>query len=418
MAARALKIDKSDGKPALRTFRVDLASGLGKMRLLGDGSLAIPARIARAGVLEYTDNGKTTSEYRDPAEVFSQESLDSFKGVTVTLDHPADGVDPSNWASLSTGHVGDDVRRDGMYVAATVYVKRQDGIEAVKSGDALECSGGYFCTTVEEAGVSFDGVPYTHRQTQVRGNHVALGPKDWGRSGNNVRMYLDAREPTKKDTGDTMDEATKKAVLELLAQLGKLITGAVAPAGEAPSPDPAADAKKGDETPAPAGEKKDDPAAEEQKKADARAAAQADAARADQSRTDEQARIERLVQDSADIRTRAALLGVTSLAGKSNMAIMLEAIKLARPTCDSADMAKRGEVYVRAYFDAIDAKTDSAPKTIASSDAELDALFGRLAGSPSAPKQDSAGSPPAEETAASARDGMLKRQQERNKAYT
>ena len=407
---------------AVRTFRVDLADGLGKIQVRGDGSLAIPARIARAGVLEYTDpkTGAVSNEYRDPKEVFAPDSLESFKGLTITIDHPQGNaedatVSPANWGKLSIGHVGDDVRQDGMYVAATLHVKSQRGIEGVQAGELIECSGGYYCKTLEEQGESFDGVPYTHRQTEIRGNHVALGPENWGRSGNQVRMYLDARDPKQKAKGDSMDEAKKKeaaanlaAAIKALQALQTLMVGEGEP-GEPPAEgetETIENAKKSDEAP---GDDEDEEPIENAKtdeddaakaKADAKAKAFAKA----KAKVDAEASTEQLVQDSIEIRAHAAKLGVTDTAKKSNREVMLAAIKHVH----GEDMAAKNDGYVRAYFDSICAtpKTDSHEMP----DAEVDAIFSALAGKP-APKQDSNDG---EETVEQVREAMLQRQRDRN----
>lgn len=392
----------------MRRLRVDLATGLGKIRLLGDGSIAVPAKISRAGVLEYTlEDGTVVNEYRDPIEVFGQASLDSFKGVTLTDDHPEGDVNADTWQELSIGHVGDDVRREGDYVCATVYVKRADAIKRVQDGTLLECSGGYFCDPVQATGTGFDGLPYTSRQTNIRGNHVALGPKNWGRAGNQVRMYLDAKQPTKTTKGDKMDEAKKKAMGVSLGEAIKALTamqamlaneGGEAPAGEATPP--AADASKangeGEGDKPTAEDKPEDQAAKDSKaaakaKADAAAALAAPAAPAAAPAITADA-IEKQIADGIAIREGARLLGLDSAAmvGKSTTQIMLDSIKHAAP---NAALSSQEPVYVRAFFDAILARSTEVKSTTAVTDA-LDSVFGKIASTPAATTTDSAAPEP------------------------
>lgn len=198
----------------LRTFRLDFSSAksLGKIKQTGDGGLRIPAKLSRTGILDYTyQDGSASAEFRSPEEVFSQDSLDSFRSVTVTKGHPALGVSPDNWKQLAVGHVAEDVRADGNFVAATIVIKDPETVADILAGDLMELSCGYTCK-VEPATGEHDGRKFDNVQREIRGNHVALGPKDWGRAGNDVRLYLDshlaeAKGPEAK--GYTVFDATE-----------------------------------------------------------------------------------------------------------------------------------------------------------------------------------------------------------------
>lgn len=199
-------------------------------RVLGDGSIAIPCRIARTGILEYTYDepegeaagGRTVREYRSPDEVFDRKSLDSFKGITVCNDHPNGEVDPSNWKGTAIGHIGDTVEPDGIFVRGEVIVKDGASIQDAKDGKLRELSAGYTCGIIEEPGVAPDGEPYDAIQVGILANHVALGPAGWGRSGGDVRLYLDskhgrARRVESKRKADNMDPE------ELLAKYNETV---------------------------------------------------------------------------------------------------------------------------------------------------------------------------------------------------
>jgi hypothetical protein len=62
-------------------------------------------------------------------------------------------------------------------------------IAAVERGELVEVSAGYTCR-VEEAEGTFEGVPYSAVQRDIVYNHAALGPKGWGRAGEDVRLRL------------------------------------------------------------------------------------------------------------------------------------------------------------------------------------------------------------------------------------
>lgn len=248
-------------------------------RVLGDGSLAIPARISRTGILEYTYDepegeaagGRTVREYRSPAEVFAPESLESFKGITVCYLHPDSEVNPDNWQSVSIGTVADNVRPDGIFVACDVIVKTADAIAMVKSGEARECSAGYTCGIIEEPGTSPEGEPYDAIQVGILANHVALGPRDWGRSGGEVRLYTDSKHGRARRVEcmrkvDQMDpeellakyNETSKALEEAKAKIAELEAKLAADGAPAKTADGEEEEQTEDGTTPPAGEKKGD----------------------------------------------------------------------------------------------------------------------------------------------------------------
>lgn len=163
------------------------------------GFLKAPARLTRVGVFDYREpGGKVRRELRLPEEVFSADSLDSFQLVPLTNNHPSidDGkVTSKNAGLLQVGTVGQDVARDGSFVAATVLVTDAKAIEQIESGK-VELSCGYFCDLEPAAGVWQDdaGVvhPYDAIQRNIRGNHVALVAM--GRAGKEVRLLLDSQD--------------------------------------------------------------------------------------------------------------------------------------------------------------------------------------------------------------------------------
>jgi len=165
----------------------------------------MPAHISRIGIQSYRTADGISREYRPATEVFSQDTLDSFKGVTVTLDHPASGaVDTRNWRRLAVGHIGDDVRQDGDLTLATVYLDDQDAIDTVRGGTYREVSAGYTTTVRAEDGETPEGERYDAIQTNIRGNHVAIVKR--GRGGPRVRLHLDSNGDQVLEDGMTKEE--------------------------------------------------------------------------------------------------------------------------------------------------------------------------------------------------------------------
>lgn len=155
-----------------------------------EGFLRVDARLTRVGVFTYGDAaGNTWGELRTPEEVFDADSLRSFEMVVLTDDHPQNFVDASNVKEVQVGHVGTDVRKDGDFVSASIVVTDPQVIRSIADGK-VELSCGYTAQVIKEDGVSPNGTPFQARQTNIRGNHVALVTK--GRAGPNCRLLMDS----------------------------------------------------------------------------------------------------------------------------------------------------------------------------------------------------------------------------------
>jgi hypothetical protein len=172
-------------------LRFDIAR-FDKVERTPQGGLRVAANLTRTGVFTYRNaDGTETRELRHPDDVFAADSLASFKQAPLTELHPSKPVDPSNWKELAVGHVGDDVHQDGDHVAAPVSVQDAGAVGKVMRGELKELSAGYTVDIVPGAGV-YQGEKYDARQTNIRANHIAMGPEGWGRGGSTVALRLDA----------------------------------------------------------------------------------------------------------------------------------------------------------------------------------------------------------------------------------
>lgn len=194
---------------------------LGETRYqLADGSLLCKdVPIARTGTQQYLSeelnqddlipdaNGLITA-YRTEDEVFSPETVASFEGMAVTLDHPEDGegnivfVNPANFAELAHGHIQNVRRGTGDkadLLIADVLVKRQEGIDAINAGkNQVSC--GYDAKYIP-AGVG------KAKQTEITGNHLAIVDK--GRAGS--RCAIGDSAPSKPKEKPAMSWLKKLA---------------------------------------------------------------------------------------------------------------------------------------------------------------------------------------------------------------
>lgn len=136
---------------------------------------AVP--IARTGELRYAPDetpipagdGQTIIT-RGAADLFAPETLASFEGKPVTLEHPPDFVTPDTWKMYAVGTV-QNVRRgegeDADKLLADLLLTDARAIEAVRTHKLRELSCGYDAEYFADA-------PGKGRQTAIRGNHVAL----------------------------------------------------------------------------------------------------------------------------------------------------------------------------------------------------------------------------------------------------
>lgn len=137
---------------------------------------------------------------RNEDEVFRPETIASFEGKPVTVNHPDEFVNPENWKNLTVGFVQNVRRGDGAFndlLVADLVITDADGIEYVNL-ELPEVSCGY------EADYTQDSAGYG-RQLNIIGNHVALVDK--GRAGSRcaIQDSIPNEEPVEKKKKSFMD---------------------------------------------------------------------------------------------------------------------------------------------------------------------------------------------------------------------
>ena len=150
--------------------------------------------IARTGPQDYLarelmldgDPERIVTVQRHPEDVFEEATLASFEGKPICDGHPPENVSPENYAAYTKGHV-QNVRRDGDYIVADLYINDANLANEVRNNVKREVSCGYLCNYVP------DGAGY--KQSRIRGNHVAVVPK--GRAGAAVAIHDTAPEAEK-----------------------------------------------------------------------------------------------------------------------------------------------------------------------------------------------------------------------------
>lgn len=164
---------------------------IGKTERTPQGGLRVSAFLTRAGVFEYKRaDGSIQRELRHPDEVFAEDSLATLNDAVLTDLHPGTRVTAKDYKRLSIGHTRNPKRNDN-FVEGVVIVQDEKAVENVDSGHRKELSCGYSCDVVVGAG-EYNGEKYDAAQTNIRYNHVALGPENWGRAGKSVALHLDS----------------------------------------------------------------------------------------------------------------------------------------------------------------------------------------------------------------------------------
>lgn len=182
-------------------------------RELADGSLVVDAVIARTGLQSYENPPRV--EYRSAEEVFSADAMASFELMAVTDQHPSTsrypmGVTIDNRSQLGKGTVvPGSLRRDGDLLVASLHITDANLIAAMRAG-RRQVSCGYFQTNIAEPGVTSDGKPYQRRQTEIRGNHVAI--VDYARAGDIAEARMDSMH------GDSMFKTVEEATAAYQAE--------------------------------------------------------------------------------------------------------------------------------------------------------------------------------------------------------
>lgn len=186
----------------------DRVTASSTVRRTPEGYLVTTARVARSGVQEYLGRevGRpdmpTVKLYRPEDEVFSDATMRSFAHRPMTLNHPSQQVDASNWRDVAVGNTGAKVHRDGDYIVVDLVMMDQKAIAAYEAG-TRELSMGYDAVIDFTSGTTPKGEPYDAVQRQIRNNHLALVGKARGgsalRVGDGAAPVLDAAAQAVQD---------------------------------------------------------------------------------------------------------------------------------------------------------------------------------------------------------------------------
>lgn len=180
--------------------------------------------IARVGAQDYAyfelpeleaKDGVIVAE-RTAGVLFSPETLASFEGKPITIDHPPDFVTPANYMAVARGTVRNVRRGEGAQselMLADLLITDAEAIRRVQSKDLTQVSNGYDADYEQIA-------PGRARQATIVGNHVALvknarcGPVcSIGDSRSNLLPTGDSNMAKKKPAQSSLLEKLRKAFM-------------------------------------------------------------------------------------------------------------------------------------------------------------------------------------------------------------
>lgn len=169
-----------------------------KALITDEGFLKADAVVTRTGVFEYLNkDGSIRYELRHPDDVLKSDSLETLKMIPVTNGHPNVLVNSENAKQLAVGQTGETIVSDAPYIISSLKITDQNTISDIKSGRRKELSLGYLVDLVQEDGV-YNGQPFTHKQTNIRYNHLAV--VEVARAGSAARINLDENDAVQSDS--------------------------------------------------------------------------------------------------------------------------------------------------------------------------------------------------------------------------
>lgn len=139
--------------------------------------------VARTGTQKYLGQelglndkyDEYVTVYRLEEDVFDKAAMASFEGKSVTDNHPYEPVDVNNNSMVDKGHI-QNIRRVGDELVGDLVIKDPNLISVIENNVKREISCGYNC--------KYEPYEDGYRQTDIRGNHVAIVDK--GRAGSHV----------------------------------------------------------------------------------------------------------------------------------------------------------------------------------------------------------------------------------------
>ena len=315
---------------------------LNTRKVTDEGYLIADAVLCRTGVHDYLagelgmdgDPMKLIRVYRSPKEVFSRDSIDSFKLKPITNNHPTSLLDNKTAKAHNVGSIGESVTIDADMLTSKIIITDKQAIDDINSGK-IELSCGYTSDYDFTGGKTEDGQTFDAEQKNIRGNHLAIVAS--GRCGDKCKVLDSQPKGLKMDLTKVkinnvdcdVSTATASMVQQYIADM------------EAKTKESEEEAKKFKAKAKDAEEEKETKDAEEEK----------ETKDAEKAKKDDEEEDDKKESMDAAINARIALIDQAkkvnmdgSYLNKDNKSIMLEALK---QTFDG-----KSSDYITARFDA------------------------------------------------------------------
>lgn len=214
---------------------------LGDTYFTEEGFLVDRPIVTTCGIFEYRrPDGTIRRELRLPEEVFSKESLATYKGKPIVITHDAGLITKDNVDAAGIGTILSEGYQDGNNVRVEIVIHDTDAMRRYKM---TELSLGYKLTLDETPG-EWNGQQYDAVQRDIRINHLAL--VDEARAGDEacLSVRLDNKDKNFLTGGrrvmpDTIKDNTQLSAEEKVEE-NKDSLDTEQPETEQPSPAPAA----------------------------------------------------------------------------------------------------------------------------------------------------------------------------------
>lgn len=152
-----------------------------------EGFLIDSPIVARTGILTYTNaDGSIRKELRLAEDVFHTDSLKSFIGKPITVDHPKNLLTAKDVGKVQVGTMLGQGRQDGENVKVDLVIHQPDRI-----GERRQLSLGYDVDLDETPG-EWEGQRYDAVQRNIRVNHLSIVKR--ARAGATARLNMDSDE--------------------------------------------------------------------------------------------------------------------------------------------------------------------------------------------------------------------------------
>ena len=201
-----------------------LKENIASLEFTDENFLIVKAQILKAnhGMIYFDENGnKPIVESILSEDLFTEKSMKSFIGKTVTIDHPVERLNTKNLTKFKKGTII-EVEKNNDFLTATLQIEEKDTIdylvEMYHNKTPIEVSAGYFATTEKIDSGNFI-------QKSIKGNHLAILPVGLkGRAGSEVKLIYNKSGGVRMSEQKYVTNQGEMTAEELVTKVNELQT--------------------------------------------------------------------------------------------------------------------------------------------------------------------------------------------------